>query len=688
MSSLSFSAVFQHLKDKFGEPSITANDDEASILNEIKITNDNIYNSIRTSDVNGEIVEDEDNFVDFEKEQFAPDNDEPIIVEGVENQESDEDVVAKPIEELKEVKSKKKKKILKEEDRISRDKGKHPILPPCDKNCKRSCKERLTDEMRRNIHQNFWTQNYNDRRVWIRSKVTETAPKRERKLKKGDIERKTRIYHFEGENGKVIVCQRFFLSTLGFLKDHVVKTAINSAKDVIVPAKDKRGVNTPANKISAQTEEKVRVHIFKFGPSVSHYRRAHAPNRLYISPEFDCRFMHRDYIEEFPEYTVSYAYYYKVLKSLNISFVKLGEEECEKCELQSKHLLHEHPELDVIEPETKRRKTVDKRSVDGCETCMIFKVHIDIANRCREEYKKDKERKLEEKEVVVSTDMQKVVMLPRMPGLKLAIFTRRLVAFHQTFSPLGGKGKSVGVIWHEGIRGRDAKDVSSTFIKFMRDTNQRDKDHFIIWADNCSAQNKNWWLFTALVTEVNRTTGPLSVTIKYLEPGHTFMSADSFHHQIELCMKKRNRVDDFADFKHVIDSKGVALEATYDDFYKIPRGVSSGKFAEGKPKMADIQVVKFVKGSKLIYWKKSFDDVFRSAVFLQRKISKLIDNSDYFDSHDEPRGVHPEKIDDIILKLCPFMEANRRKFWIQLKAADVEDLCLVRGFDEDALEDD
>ena len=99
-------------------------------------------------------------------------------------------------------------------------------------------------------------------------------------------------------------------------------------------------------------------------------------------------------------------------------------------------------------------------------------------------------------------------MLPRLPGLKSAIiFCRRLVAF-QTFAPLGKRGKPVGVIWHEGVRGRDATDVASAFIKFMRDVEHRDKDHFTIWADNCSAQNKNWWLFTALIAEVNRPEEP------------------------------------------------------------------------------------------------------------------------------------------------------------------------------------
>ena len=42
------------------------------------------------------------------------------------------------------------------------------------------------------------------------------------------------------------------------------------------------------------------------------------------------------------------------------------------------------------------------------------------------------------KEAVISIDMQKILMLPRMP-IKNCIFTRRLAQFHQTFAPLGGK---------------------------------------------------------------------------------------------------------------------------------------------------------------------------------------------------------------------------------------------------------
>lgn len=38
------------------------------------------------------------------------------------------------------------------------------------------------------------------------------------------------------------------------------------------------------------------------------------------------------------------------------------------------------------------------------------------------------------------------------------------------------------------------------------------------------------------------------IVIKYFEPGHSFMSADSFHHQVELSMKRKKNVYDYKDF--------------------------------------------------------------------------------------------------------------------------------------------
>ena len=129
-------------------------------------------------------------------------------------------------------------------------------------------------------------------------------------------------------------------------------------------------------------------------------------------------------------------------------------------------------------------------------------------------------------ELIASVDMQKVIMLPWIPGLKVAVFCKGIVIFNETFAPLGGSkkgGKATGVLWHEGVEGRSASDVASTYIRFIR--SNHDVKHFIFWVDNCSGQNKNWYLFTALANEVNMKDASFqTITLKYFEPGHPFMS--------------------------------------------------------------------------------------------------------------------------------------------------------------------
>ena len=50
----------------------------------------------------------------------------------------------------------------------------------------------------------------------------------------------------------------------------------------------------PADKLSQEIAERVVSHIEKYNPSISHYRQAHAPKRLYISPEHSVSSIHKD----------------------------------------------------------------------------------------------------------------------------------------------------------------------------------------------------------------------------------------------------------------------------------------------------------------------------------------------------------------------------------------------------------
>ena len=95
-------------------------------------------------------------------------------------------------------------------------------------------------------------------------------------------------------------------------------------------------------------------------------------------------------------------------------------------------------------------------------------------------------------------------------------------------------------------KGQFAEDVASNFTFFIH--NFQDYKEFVFWTDNCSDQNKNWIFYALLVKEANFINVIMNkIVIKYFEPGHTFMSADSFHHKIEQGMKKKKQVEDFQD---------------------------------------------------------------------------------------------------------------------------------------------
>ena len=80
--------------------------------------------------------------------------------------------------------------------------------------------------------------------------------------------------------------------------------------------------------------------------------------------------------------------------------------------------------------------------------------------------------------------------------------------------------------------------------------------------------------------EVNRNPGNLrTIILKYFEPGHTFMSADVFHHTVEQGMRKMRNLNNFNDFISIVNDKGIALVMNVEDFLHIPRGVSQGEYA-------------------------------------------------------------------------------------------------------------
>ena len=192
---------------------------------------------------------------------------------------------------------------------------------------------------------------------------------------------------------------------------------------------------------------------------------------------------------------------------------------------------------------------------ETCKTCENWKNHVQRAQLSRQEYKKDSEFDWPSNVSVRPVDMQKIIMLPCIPGVKTIAFTKRKIAFHETFAAVGTKPKrpNISIAWHEALAGRSSSETASCFEAVIR--YERDISSFIFWVDNCSSQNKNWCLFSSLTTIVNLPNiAAKEIILKFFETGHTFMSADSVHAGIkkEMRSQKHGNAYEFKDFVEVV----------------------------------------------------------------------------------------------------------------------------------------
>ena len=92
--------------------------------------------------------------------------------------------------------------------------------------------------------------------------------------------------------------------------------------------KDMRGLSIDSRKRTRS--DTVKTHFEIINPYVSHYHWEHAPNIRYSANEFTNVDMCKLFNNKNPIIqSVSYEYYRPLVSNMNISFTKLGNEECE-----------------------------------------------------------------------------------------------------------------------------------------------------------------------------------------------------------------------------------------------------------------------------------------------------------------------------------------------------------------------
>ncbi|KAM9332804.1 uncharacterized protein KZ484_017945 [Pholidichthys leucotaenia] len=537
----------------------------------------------------------------------------------------------------------------------------------CDPMCRQKCSEKITEAQRRVIFDTYWNKSYTERKDFIFHMVSQSQTKQ----LVSDKPSKSLLYHLNDNHGQQQeVCKTFFLLTLGFHpeNDRQIASAIgNTTSSNLSPPQDDGLKHVPVNKLDMAP---IYEHIESFSPTINHYRYKHAPDRRYLPSDLSIQMMYQDYkANKAPK--CSYETYRRALKEKNVTITKLGEKECEHCLNQQFHMEAEHR----VRFETSTDICIrEGNAIPNCLTCQIWERHKKRAEKGSYHYKSDADKHQPDDLSIRIVDLQKIIMLPRMPGVKATVFTKRISAFYETFATVGKKSplrrKNISIIWHEGIAGRNAEEAASAYVSAL--LQERDIKHAIYWVDNCTAQNKNWCLLTALVTMVNNSKTALEdVTLKYFEPGHTFVSADSFHCGVEKEMKKQSAgVLDFEDFRNVIASSNAGkvnvVELRSENILAWKAGHSLDKLKKA-PHLSDMAVIQLRRGSRDMFFKLSHDEEeFVQLDFLVNKMTLE------FPGQLRPgdKGIEKQKKFDIVSKLCPLMPPNRRQFWENLAEED------------------
>lgn len=318
---------------------------------------------------------------------------------------------------------------------------------------------------------------------------------------------------------------------------------------------------------------------------MSHYKLDHCPNRKYLSSDVTIKSMHHDYNEK--HNPVAYSTYFHVFKSLNIGFDSPTQDECPKCKENKIHknsIQNNHVEIE-------------------CNECINFEAHHNLYKSARKEYKLDNKKENGPNSLIYCVDMQKVLIIPKM-STKNSFFVSRMVVFNETFAPMGkngGEQKNHCVLWNESITGRNAADVTSSYLKIIINS-KREVTEFIFWADNCAAQNKNFILFSSMLTIINQPWGPTKICLKYFEPGHSFMKADSIHGQIGKKWKAEGEILDMNDLIKIIENANEQNLVTLmepHDFYNFENKCHKRTKNKEIPYLDELKVAEFRKGKKI-----------------------------------------------------------------------------------------
>jgi hypothetical protein len=228
--------------------------------------------------------------------------------------------------------------------------------------------------------------------------------------------------------------------------------------------------------------------------------------------------LYRAFKDKHPDSLITQNFYRDVFKKdfSNLSFKKPRTDTCKTCDKLNCIIQLKNDESILAKQKFELHQRKSEKARD------LMKTDISMSQRPSSNI------------CCISMDLQQVLFVPTLTHSDM-FYLRQLSCFNFGIK-IEDIGQSIMCMWNESIGNRGGNEISSCLLKVL---NQEitNKDHLVIWCDNCSGQNKNRMAVFTLLFLVSLGVFT-SIEQKFLVSGHSFLSCDRNFAQVE----KRKRV--------------------------------------------------------------------------------------------------------------------------------------------------
>lgn len=402
------------------------------------------------------------------------------------------------------------------------------LKPAC--YCKRNCGEKLSENSRLKIFQDFYNLDSNSQNQFIAQSLEEVNKKTERlRQNERPSKRKFTLFYFLYNEGcKVQVCRTMFLNTLDIKpgKTKILAAKKRESASGGICSNDNRGRHGHQIRVSINAIAIIEQHIRSFPSYISHYSRLHT-DKKYLSQDLNIAKMYKLYKEDCISKNIQpqlESFYRKVfVENFNLSFHRPSNDTCAKCDKYKLQI----------------NNTSDFRERTVCED--NYNQHLTTAEEAYKEKKKDKTSSCNNETIAfLSFDLQKCLPTPLLQN-NISFYKRSLWTYNLTiYSCVHRKKHAVCYIWDESLGGRGGQEISSCLRHYILSL-PNDITEIHMFSDCCPGQTRNIYvavMLSLLIEDYVKIGRKIIINHKFLEPGHTHLEADTVHAAIEKVKSK------------------------------------------------------------------------------------------------------------------------------------------------------